>query len=910
MALFNSEDYIKKVMESENIDDCPKVPIPEIEEKQNYIFISYSHKDYKQVFSDLALMYEKGVRFWYDYDLEAGKSWNKEAYKKIRDPRCSGVIFYLSENLFLSQPVIEEIRITLGLDDDNQQTDDPVNYFSVNLTENKPSDIIFKARMSMTDEEWNARGYDGDWNLTLLTAFRDKATYVRFNAPDHNVQLITQIKKNFNVMDDLSSKAGKYEGEMLNGKRHGYGKATYDNGTVYEGYWENDQKHGKGKYIYSESNKAEYFEGTFVNDVIQGYGVYQLRNGTKYEGNFTDGKVTGDFTVNYNNGEVYIGQLVNAKRQGKGKLNYNKDDSRDYYEGDWDNENRHGEGTLVWKSGQKYTGQWGSNVLNGKGRMDFAENSTWLYHEGEYKDDKRNGFGKMEYRDGKTWEGEYKNGDKYTGEGTVDYTGGGFYTGQLKDGKRNGFGKFVYSSGRTYEGYWKDNLFHGEGTLIYEENKNVISYVGEFFEDKRQGYGVLKFVNGNVYEGQWVNDKRTGKGKQTFKNGKVYEGDWVEDKWEGKGRINYEEDNIWLYYEGEFKNDLKDGYGKMEYRSGETWEGIWKNSDKFTGTGTIIYNSGNKYTGELKEKNYDGQGTLIYTNGETYTGEFKNDKYDGKGKLVYSKNANVISYEGDFKDGMRQGYGKLIFANGDVYEGQWLSDNRHGYGVTTYAMNKGLYKAHKGRWSNSKMWFYGEYIMLDDSKRTGMFEDDMLNGPGLIVNKFGKEKHVIWKNGAIDPKTNKFTDWLWNSMQGNYGYTGELKDGFPDGFGVYRYDDGSVYEGDFKQGNFEGAGRLVLKTGKEYIGDFKNGKLNGKCSINNGDWKYVGECVDDEMHGEGELHIKFYYYVGTFEHNQPKGEGYVTGISGNKYKFIDGVCQDEKAADPIKDFFKTKITLR
>lgn len=936
MALFNSEDYIKKVMESESIDDCPKVPLPEIDEKQNYIFISYSHRDYKQVFSDLALMYEKGVRFWYDYDLVAGKNWNKEAFKKIRDPRCSGVVFYLSENLFLSQSVIEEIRITLGLDNDNQPVDKPVNYFSVNLTELMPSDIIFKARASMSDEEWRARGYDGDWNLTLLTAFRDKATYVKFNTPDHNNQLITQIKKNFNVMDDESSKQGKYEGEMLNGKRHGFGKAVYDNGTVYEGYWENDKKHGKGKYIYPESSKSDYFEGTFVNDVIQGYGVYQIKNGTKYEGNFTDGKTTGDFTATYNNGEVYIGQLVNSIRQGKGKLIYGKEDNRDYYEGDWDNGNRHGEGTLVWKSGARYTGQWGSDLFNGKGRYDYAETSTWLYYEGEYINDKKEGYGKMEYRNGDSWEGIWKDGNKYTGTGTVVYNDGKKYTGELKEAKfegqgaityasgetyigefksdkRTGFGKGVSTSGRIYEGQWKDDHWDGIGKVTYEEGNKWISYEGEFKEGKITGTGKIIYAeNSNMlsYEGEMLEAIRHGEGTLIWKNGATFKGHWEKGIWEGKGRLDYEEDNDWLYYEGEYKNDSRDGYGKMEYRNGDSWEGTWKNGSRYTGVGTVTYTSGNKYTGELKESKFSGQGTLVYANGEKYVGEFKNDKYDGKGELIYSKNANVVSYKGEFKAGKRHGNGKLIFTNGDTYEGSWFEDKRHGYGVTIYAMNKGLYKEHHGGWLNSNMHFYGEYIMLDGSKWTGMFEDGLLNGAGTIVNKRGKAKHVIWKNGAIDPQSNKFTRWLWNSVQNVNGYIGEEQNGVPNGFGVYHYDDGSVYEGNFKDGIFEGTGRLVDRLGNEYIGDFKNGMLNGKCAIKSSDWLYIGECVDDKMCGQGELHIKFYCYNGTFEKNQPKGEGYVTGISGKKYKFIDDKCTDEKAADPIKNFFKTTITLR
>tara|TARA_B100000123_G_C25562048_1_gene354441 strand:- start:333 stop:542 length:210 start_codon:yes stop_codon:yes gene_type:complete len=33
----------------------------------------------------------------------------------------------------------------------------------------------------------------------------------------------------------------KYEGEVLNGKRHGYGKFTFKTGTVVQGIWINDE---------------------------------------------------------------------------------------------------------------------------------------------------------------------------------------------------------------------------------------------------------------------------------------------------------------------------------------------------------------------------------------------------------------------------------------------------------------------------------------------------------------------------------------------------------------------------------------------------------------------------------------------------------------------------------------------
>lgn len=41
-----------------------------------------------------------------------------------------------------------------------------------------------------------------------------------------------------------------YEGEEVNGKRHGVGKQKYPNGMRYIGYWKNDAINGEGK-LYS-----------------------------------------------------------------------------------------------------------------------------------------------------------------------------------------------------------------------------------------------------------------------------------------------------------------------------------------------------------------------------------------------------------------------------------------------------------------------------------------------------------------------------------------------------------------------------------------------------------------------------------------------------------------------------------
>ena len=47
------------------------------------------------------------------------------------------------------------------------------------------------------------------------------------------------------------SDGGYYEGQWLDGKRHGQGKMHWPSGDCYEGQWLDDKKHGQGKYNYS-----------------------------------------------------------------------------------------------------------------------------------------------------------------------------------------------------------------------------------------------------------------------------------------------------------------------------------------------------------------------------------------------------------------------------------------------------------------------------------------------------------------------------------------------------------------------------------------------------------------------------------------------------------------------------------
>ena len=48
----------------------------------------------------------------------------------------------------------------------------------------------------------------------------------------------------------IKANRDKYEGEFLNGKKHGDGVITYADGNVYIGHWREGRRHGHGQYLY------------------------------------------------------------------------------------------------------------------------------------------------------------------------------------------------------------------------------------------------------------------------------------------------------------------------------------------------------------------------------------------------------------------------------------------------------------------------------------------------------------------------------------------------------------------------------------------------------------------------------------------------------------------------------------
>lgn len=72
------------------------------------------------------------------------------------------------------------------------------------------------------------------------------------------------------MLGPIEMKDCRYLGQVMNKKRHGWGKAVWENFRLYEGEWDNDQMSGKGRCI--GSSGTSYYDGEWKNGKRHGKG--------------------------------------------------------------------------------------------------------------------------------------------------------------------------------------------------------------------------------------------------------------------------------------------------------------------------------------------------------------------------------------------------------------------------------------------------------------------------------------------------------------------------------------------------------------------------------------------------------------------------------------------------------------
>jgi len=86
-------------------------------------------------------------------------------------------------------------------------------------------------------------------------------------------------------------------------------------------------------------------------------------------------------------------------------------------------------------------------------------------------------------------------------------------------------------------------------------------------------------------------------------------------------------------------------------------------------------------------------------------------------------------------------------------------------------------------------------------------------------------------------------------------YTGDMKDGLYDGYGILTYKNGDVYKGHWQQGKKHGQGTLTFtKDQKKYVGNWKNNLYHGDGALYFPDKSHFeGKFYAGEKHGKGKF---------------------------------------------------------
>ena len=170
MAQYSTQDKIKVIQNSSSLGELP-VDVMPYAQSDEYYFVSYSHLDYKEVYSDILRLQEQGLNIWYDRGLPAGKDWEKSAYESIIRHSCIGVIFYLSKNSLLSSAVAREIELVKELGKE---------YLSINLPLSENEECIPASAMLKRLQENNL--IESEKERTINQSFNEKTIFIDFNA--------------------------------------------------------------------------------------------------------------------------------------------------------------------------------------------------------------------------------------------------------------------------------------------------------------------------------------------------------------------------------------------------------------------------------------------------------------------------------------------------------------------------------------------------------------------------------------------------------------------------------------------------------------------------------------------------------------------------------------------------------
>ncbi len=317
------------------------------------------------------------------------------------------------------------------------------------------------------------------------------------------------------------------------------------------------------------------------------------------------------------------------------------------------------------------------------------------------------------------------------------------------------------------------------------------------------------------------------------------------------------------------EGNCQNGYGTLVFSDGSKYVGEFLNG-QCHGEGTCYYANGDVYIGEWRYHKADGIGTKYVKGGSTLAGNWSAAKYLGptaktgciSGNCVNGTGTyvydNGTTYTGGFKDGLLSGQGVCKFANGDRYDGQWESHKQNGQGTYTYASSN---TSKTGYWKNN------EFIGANTGNTTGCISGNCV-----------------------------------------------------DGYGVYKYTDGTVYDGNFAGGKCSGKGTCTWVSGNKYTGEWADHQMNGYGTMyypdgtsKTGNWaasKFLGAGAMANTNtntntntNSGGNNPTGFYTEKTNDGSQPKVWAVVVGVA--TYQHINSLRYPDDDAYKIYAFLKS-----
>lgn len=343
---------------------------------------------------------------------------------------------------------------------------------------------------------------------------------------------------------------------------------------------------GLGKYQYNNDDK---YHGYFRSERRNGFGVYYFKDGDISYGGYLNGLRHGEYVYIFKDGAKIVGDYFKGEKDGlfdiyssDGELNNfdyyrqgRKLKSSEYPENIFKPSVTQFKGDYIKVS---FSDSWWSA---GEIIMEFTPTNTSPSRITLYPPGHRNAFYLVDSNN-KRYELDYQSG--FEGDG-ID----GFGSRRLDE---------EFSVGLSFEDFYSGkvesaSLIEGEcETCWHFKNIALPDVDGCVTGDCRSGYGIQEDSSSGIwggsftekYEGFFENGEWHGQGMLT-RNGVIYIGSFIEGYFEGDGTIIYENGNKYI---GDIYDEIREGYGKFYQSEYLAFIGTWKDDEPYNGTG---YNS-------------------------------------------------------------------------------------------------------------------------------------------------------------------------------------------------------------------------------------------------------------------------------------------------------------------------------